>query len=55
VSRLQSLLGTAPDRPLDLACYTLIIDDIVLNNGETVMASLGGGGAAHGPSQPALL
>jgi hypothetical protein len=53
VSRLQSLHGTAPERPLDLACYTLIIDDIVLYTGETVMASLGGGGAAQETSQPA--
>ena len=30
---------------LDLACYTLIVDDIVLPSGETIMESLGGGGA----------
>ncbi len=30
---------------LELACYTLIVDDIVLPSGETIMESLGGGGA----------
>lgn len=30
---------------LDLALFTLIVDDIVLPSGETIMESLGGGGA----------
>ena len=30
---------------LDCVCFTLIIDDIVLPDGQTCMAQLGGGGA----------
>mmetsp|Transcript_37508 Transcript_37508/g.110813 ORF Transcript_37508/g.110813 Transcript_37508/m.110813 type:complete len:182 (+) Transcript_37508:484-1029(+) len=34
-----------PSEPLDCVCFTLIIDDIVLPDGRTVMAQLGGSGA----------
>eukprot|EP00955_Chlamydomonas_euryale_P061904 358229-Chlamydomonas_euryale.AAC.9 len=36
-----------PSEPLDCVCFTLIIDDIVLPDGRTVMAQLGGSGAAN--------
>ncbi len=38
-------LHASCEDPLELACYTLIVDDIVLPSGETIMESLGGGGA----------
>lgn len=38
---------------MDCVCFTVIVDDIVLPHGETVMEVLGGGGehSMHGPLQ----